>query len=79
MKEQITLRLYENPAVPTCRDGGRYHPDDMKGWDLSRGETIPLTEDNGGRVFGVIDSVEEEARTDEEGHRYKLAVAWIQD
>ena len=79
MKEQITLRLYEAPSVPTCRDGGRYHPDDLKGWDVDRGDTVPLTEDHGGREFGVIDSVEDEPRSDEDGQRYKLAEAWIQD
>ncbi len=79
MKEQITLRLYEDPSVPTCRDGGRYHPDDLKGWDASRGDTVALSEDDGGRVFGVLDSIEEEVHTDDQGKRYKLASAWIQD
>ncbi|MEO0515046.1 MAG: hypothetical protein AAF086_07105 [Planctomycetota bacterium] len=79
MKEQITLRLYEDPKVPTCRDGGRYHPDDLKGWDVSRGDTVPLTEDHGGRVFGVVDSVDDDIHTDQDGKRYKLASAWIQD
>jgi len=79
MKEQITLRLYEDPDVPTCRHSGRYHPDDLRGWDVSRGETVALTEDNGGRVFGVFDAVGDEVHTDGQGQRYKLASAWIQD
>lgn len=79
MKEQITLRLYEDPDVPTCRDGGRYHPDHLPGWDFGRGDSVPLTEDNGGRVFAVLDSVDDEIHTDDGGKRYKLAVAWIQD
>lgn len=79
MKEPITLRLYEDPAVPTSGEGGRYQPDEMNGWDFSRGDTVPLTEDGGGRVFGVIDSVEDDVHTDDLGHRYKLATAWIQD
>lgn len=79
MKEQITLRLYEDPSVPTCRHDGRYHPDDMQGWDLANGESVPLTEDGGGRVFAVIESVQNQVHTDEDDQRYKLAVAWIQD
>lgn len=79
MKEQVTLRLYEDPNVPTCRDSGRYHPDDLKGWGVGNGDSVPLTEDHGGRVFAVIDKVADEIHTDDNGRRYKLATAWIQD
>lgn len=79
MKEQITLRLYEDPAVPTARHDGRYHPDPIEGWDVATGETIPLTEEDGGRVFGIIDKVDPQTHEDGQGHRYRIATAWIQD
>ena len=80
MKEEITLRLYENPTeAPACSVCGRYTPDGGAGWSLSQGETLPLSEKLGGRVFGVIESVADEVHTDDRGRTYKLAVAWIQD
>ncbi|MEM7626360.1 MAG: hypothetical protein AAF333_12250 [Planctomycetota bacterium] len=79
MKEQVTIRLYEDPSVPSCCHAGRYEPDDLKGWDVGRGDTVPLTEKLGGRVFGVIDHVDDEVHTDEQDQRYKLAVLWTQD
>lgn len=79
MKEQITIRLYEDASVPTDRSGGRYHPDPIAGWDIDTGVTIPLTEDEGGRVFGIIDKVDPQPHEDEQGRRYRLATVWIQD
>lgn len=79
MKEQTTIRLYEDPAVPTARHAGRYHPEPLAGWDVDRGESIALTEDLGGRVFGIVDKVDPETHQDQAGHRYRLATVWIQD
>ena len=79
MKEQITIRLFENADVPAVRDAGRYHPEPIKGWDIDTGVTIPLTEDGGGRVFGVIDKVDTQIHLDDQGQRYRLATVWIQD
>lgn len=79
MKEQVTILLYEDPAVPTACKEGRYQPDDLKGWNVDRGDSVPLTEVEGGRLFGVIDHVEEEIYTDDEGRQYKTAVVWTQD
>ena len=79
MKEQTTIRLYEDPAVPTACDDARYEADDLKGWNVERGDTVPLTEREGGRLFAVIDHVEEQVHTDDDGHRYKTAVVWTQD
>lgn len=78
MKEQVTLRLYEDATLPAEKSGGRYQPDDLKGWEVERGDTVALTEDNGGRVFGVIDTIGE-AQTDANGKRFRLAVLWTQD
>lgn len=79
MKEQITLRLYQDPAVPTANNGGRYHPDPINGWDIDTGVTIPLTEDGGGRVFGIIDKVDPATHEDDQGRSYRIATVWIQD
>lgn len=79
MKEQTTIRLYEDPSVPTARHTGPYHPDPIKGWDVERGETIPLNEDIGGRVFGIIDHVDLEPHKDAQGNLYRIATLWIQD
>jgi hypothetical protein len=79
VKEQVTLQLYEDPSVPTGCADRRYQPDDQQGWELSRGETIPLTEQGGGRLFAVVDEVRNEVHTDDEGRRYKIAVVWTQD
>lgn len=78
MKEQVTIRLFEDPTHPTERQGGRYQPDDLKGWQVDRGDTIALTEDDGGRVFGVVDSVGE-PQTGPDGKSFRLAVLWTQD
>ncbi len=78
MKEEITLRLFEDPAVPTCCHEGRYHPDDMKGWNVERGDMVALAETDGGRLFGIVDRVEDEIH-EQDGRRYKLAVLWTQD
>jgi hypothetical protein len=79
MKEQITIRLFEDDTVPTTRDSGRYHPEPIKSWDVDTGVTIALTEENGGRVFGIIDKVDPQPREDDQGHRYRTATVWIQD
>ena len=79
MKEQVTLRLYEDASVPSCCHAGRFEPDGVTGWDLSTGDTVPLTEKLGGRVFGIVEAVGDEVHADDEGHRYKLAVLWTQD
>ncbi|MEM8738415.1 MAG: hypothetical protein AAGG38_08070 [Planctomycetota bacterium] len=79
MKEQVTIRLYEDPSVASCSHEGRFEPDGVTGWAMSTGETIPLTEKLGGRVFGIVETVEEEIHTDDEGRRYKLAILWTQD
>jgi hypothetical protein len=79
MKEQVAIMLYEDASVPTCCRDRRYEPDDMKGWSVERGETIPLTEDGGGRLFAVVDHVEEQVHRDEDGRRYKIATVWTQD
>lgn len=80
MKEEITLRLYENPTdAPACSACGRYTPDGDAGWSLTNGDTLPLSERLGGRVFAVIESVDNAVHTDDEDRPYKLAVAWIQD
>ena len=79
MKEQVSILLYEDAGIPTGCHDGRYEPDDMKGWNIERGETVPLSERDGGRLFGVVDHVEDEVHTDEDGRRYKIAVLWTQD
>jgi len=79
MKEQITIRLFEDGSVPTARDSGHYHPEPVEGWDVATGDTIPLTEDDGGRVFGIVDKIDPETHKDDQGNRYRLATVWIQD
>ena len=79
MKEQITVRLYEDAQRDAGCEHARYVIDPgVRGWDHDRGATLPLTEREGGRVFAVIDEVRDEVHEDDQG-RYKLAVAWTQD
>ncbi|BAM02731.1 hypothetical protein [Phycisphaera mikurensis] len=79
MKEQITLRLYDDPATPPACDDRRYRADPKAGGAAyERGDTIGLDEREGGRLFGVIDRVDDEVLTDESGS-YRLAWIWTQD
>jgi hypothetical protein len=79
MKEQITLRIYEAEGrAPVC-DTGRYQPDPIDAGALDTGVTIGLTDEGGGRVFGIIDKVDPHAHEDDRGHRYRLVTAWVQD
>ncbi len=79
MKEQITIRVFEDPTVPTARVSGRYFPEQIEGWDVDTGVTIPLIEENAGRLFGIIDKVDPQPHEDDQGHRYRTATVWIQD
>ena len=79
MKERITVRLYESPDVEGASPCGRYVADAKAGWDLSEGDTVGLTERAGGRLFGVVESVETETQTDDAGKPYRLAAVWTQD
>lgn len=79
MKEQITLRLYEQPAQRACCEVARYSPsEDTRGWNYVQGDQIGLHEKNGGYLIGLIDSVDQTVRVDEVG-RYRVATAWTQD
>jgi hypothetical protein len=79
MKEQITIRLFEDPAVPASSVDARYEPDAIAGWDIDTGTTIAMSEREGGRVFGIIDKVSDEIHEDDRGRRYRTATVWIQD
>lgn len=72
------MRLYEADNACAGCDHARYTVDGVRGWGHGRGDTLPLTEKDGGRVFAVIDRVEDEVHEDETG-LFKLAVAWTQD
>ena len=79
MKERITLRLYEDPSTPVACEDARYTADQKHGGGAyERGDTVPLDEREGGRLFGVIDEVGDEVKHDEAG-RYRTAVVWTQD
>lgn len=79
MKEQITLRLYEDCNQCAAGQAGRYKPDEtVKGWDYQRGETIPVVDDGGGFLYAVIDHIANETSEDEQG-KYRVATAWTQD
>lgn len=79
MKEQVTVRLYDDPERCLHCEDARYVADPAsKGGAWERGDTVALDERNGGRIFGVIDRVEDEKRSDEHG-AYRLATVWTQD
>lgn len=79
MKEQVTVRLYDDPERSIHCESARYVADPhIGGKGLGRGDTVPLDERDGGRVFGVIDQVETQLRTDEHGP-YRVATVWTQD
>ena len=79
MKEEITLRLYEDQGTRAQRHAGRYEPaEEVCGWNYDTGVTIPIEEQEGGHLFAVLDKIDEQVHEDDTG-RYRIATAWVQD
>jgi hypothetical protein len=79
VKEQITIRLYENPHVHQPVVGDRYLPADQTyGWHYQPGDQIGLLESFGGFLMAGIESIDQKIFEDNTG-RYKLAVVWTLD
>lgn len=79
MKEQVAIRLYENPAQRAQCQARHYRvADGVAGWDFGRGDSVGLEDCDGGYLMGVIDHVGPAVHEDSIG-RYRIAELWTQD
>lgn len=79
MKEQVTVRVCDAPERRLHWENARVGVDpEISGGACDRGDTLPLNERNGGRLFGVIDPIDAERRSDEHGAS-RLASVWMRD
>ena len=79
MKEQVPVRLYDDPDRSAHSEDARYTADpEVRGGAYERGDTVALDERDGGRLFGVIDHIDDKKQEDEHGG-YRIASVWTQD